>query len=148
MPAEKSGYVYLETNDINGKKYIGSHCGNNPTYRGSGTLLKLAQKKYGIENFTKQIVMHCEDYRELEEQILIVLNAANDPQFYNLKNSQTEGRLGKTTPAETRAKMSAANMGKTLTAETRAKISAAKKGKTFTDEHRAKLSAARKHKKP
>lgn len=125
MPAENRGYVYLETNTINQKRYIGSHCGSNPNYRGSGVALRHAQKKYGIENFTKQIIFYCLNYQEIEQQILIVINAANDPTFYNLTNAGTGGILGYTHTDEARATMSKAGKGRTVSDETRARTSAA-----------------------
>jgi hypothetical protein len=48
--------IYCTTNKINGKKYIGSHNKRKLNYLGSGTDLKQAIKKYGKENFTRQIL--------------------------------------------------------------------------------------------
>ena len=48
--------IYLTTNNINGKKYIGLDTRNNPNYYGSGTLITMALKKYGRKNFTKEIL--------------------------------------------------------------------------------------------
>lgn len=120
------GYVYRITNNINGKTYIGSHAGHNPKYMGSGVALNRAYVKYGSENFTKEIVLHCEQFQEVEEQMLVVLNAANDPQMYNLINSGTGGTLGLKHSTATRSKMSSKasgtsnpNYGKSASIETR-----------------------------
>ena len=40
-------FVYVTTNLINGKKYLGKHNGKSNSYLGSGKALKKAIKKYG-----------------------------------------------------------------------------------------------------
>jgi len=50
--------VYLITNLINGKQYIGAEKnGNNPNYFGSGRLIMEAIEKFGKENFKKEIII-------------------------------------------------------------------------------------------
>tara|TARA_R110002153_G_scaffold264809_1_gene426932 strand:- start:25 stop:672 length:648 start_codon:yes stop_codon:yes gene_type:complete len=84
------GYIYNTRNNINGKEYIGSSkmdSNNNWSYYGSGTLIKNAIKKYGKLNFTKTILWEGEgDPRLVEGQILESLNAASNPQYYNMTN--------------------------------------------------------------
>ncbi len=50
--------IYRTTNNINQKIYVGKHqtLDLNDTYLGSGTLLIEAVKRYGIENFSKDIL--------------------------------------------------------------------------------------------
>lgn len=51
----KQYYVYLTTNLVNNKKYIGQHYGEvTDSYIGSGSILKKAIEKYGKNNFKKK----------------------------------------------------------------------------------------------
>lgn len=58
--------VYLTTNMINGKQYIGLDKKNNPSYLGSGLMLKRAIKKYGRANFVKEILQECSSMQEYD----------------------------------------------------------------------------------
>jgi len=59
-------YIYKTTNLINGKIYIGkSEKHFNPNYYGSGILLKKSVKKYGIENFSVELIEKCDSIEEL-----------------------------------------------------------------------------------
>lgn len=59
--------VYQITNKVNGKIYIGIHRTNdvNDIYMGSGVQIQRAIKKYGIDQFEKSILAHCENEREM-----------------------------------------------------------------------------------
>lgn len=82
----KIGVIYITTNLINNKKYIGQDSNNNKYYFGGGKLLKKALKKYGTKNFKKEILEICnkEDLNTREIFWIKHFNAAQDPMFYNL----------------------------------------------------------------
>lgn len=60
--------IYKTTNLINNKIYIGKDKKNNSKYLGSGKILKRAIKKYGKENFKKEILETCIDLEHLNER--------------------------------------------------------------------------------
>lgn len=66
-------YIYLVTNKLNGKQYVGQHkydgVGIDPKYMGSGVALLNAYEKYGIENFSMELLEECpdEDLNPLEQ---------------------------------------------------------------------------------
>lgn len=62
--------IYKTINTINGKVYIGKHKTKdlNDKYLGSGKLLHHAIKKYGIENFTKEIIHICDTEQDMNSK--------------------------------------------------------------------------------
>lgn len=84
----KEYYIYMTTNHVNNKKYIGQHYGEiNDSYLGSGTLLKEAIQKYGKENFSKEILEICSNYDAMnlaERKWIIKYNAVKNSNFYNI----------------------------------------------------------------
>ena len=62
--------IYKITNQINGKFYIGQHTTSkiNDGYMGSGKLIIKAIKKYGTENFTKEILFELSSADELNQK--------------------------------------------------------------------------------
>jgi hypothetical protein len=82
-------YVYKITNKINGKWYIGERKHISPpndSYMGSGKLIKLAISKYGLDNFTKEIINIFDtnnDAAMLESMLVTKENVANG-QSYNM----------------------------------------------------------------
>jgi group I intron endonuclease len=127
--------IYMTTNLVNGKKYIGRDSKNNPKYIGSGRLLKKAIKKYGKSSFKKEILEVCSSYEELikrEEYWLNYYDVGNNPIFYNANNCSNGGPLffGRKHIEVTRKKMSESRRGegnvmwgKQHSQETRIKIS-------------------------
>lgn len=77
--------VYLTTNLINGKIYVGIHSTYNlfDKYLGTGYVLKDAFKKYGKKNFKKEILYYCiEREHALDIEALIV-----DEEFISRKDT-------------------------------------------------------------
>jgi len=88
--SQQISYIYLTTNLINNKKYIGQHTGTlTDSYLGSGVILVKAIEKYGKENFKKEVLEICskEELDEKEKYWIKYYNALEDNNFYN----QTEG---------------------------------------------------------
>lgn len=81
-------YIYKITNLINGKIYIGQHTTSNldDGYMGSGKILIRAIKKYGVENFRKEIQGFYENESELNyvERMLVDQTFVDRPDTYNL----------------------------------------------------------------
>ena len=96
--------IYKTTNKINGRFYHGAHQTNDldDDYMGSGTYLKRAIKKYGIENFDKEILCLCETVEEMFDMESKIVKM-DDPLSYNLR---TGGYGGWKCSEETRRKMS------------------------------------------
>ncbi len=85
--------IYKTTNLINGKYYIGKDEKNNPEYLGSGKILKFAIKKYGIENFKKEILEICKTRDELNEREVFWINSLSATTLgYNITDGGTGGR--------------------------------------------------------
>ena len=76
--------IYKITNLTNSKIYIGKDTKSNPRYFGSGVLIKKAINKYGIDNFTKEIIDTAETIEELSTKEKYWIS------FYN----STERKIG------------------------------------------------------
>lgn len=85
------GFIYITTNKINNKKYIGQRTITNTpsddTYLGSGYNLQKAIQKYGQENFTREILDYAYSEKELGEKevyYISLYDATKDRNFYNI----------------------------------------------------------------
>ena len=82
--------MYITTNLCNGKRYIGQKQfdqENWKNYLGSGAILKKAIKKYGKENFSRNIIQICYSKKELndvEYRTSVILNVVESNDWYNL----------------------------------------------------------------
>lgn len=79
--------VYLTTNLINNKKYIGVDGKNNSSYLGSGKALKAAIKKYGEKSFQKEILFEFDNESDAyakEIELISEKNAVESIEYYNI----------------------------------------------------------------
>ena len=158
-------YVYLHTNKVNGKVYIGitstdpkKRWANGRGY--SNQYFSRAIRKYGWDGFEHEVLYEglSETQAKIMEISLIHFYKSTDNKYgYNV----SEG--GDVVSEETRKKISETEKGKIVSEETRKKLSEAKKGanhpmygkrgvetpfygKTHTDKTRKKLSEIHKGK--
>ena len=102
MNNEPYGFIYITTNMINGKKYIGQrrYYKGWEKYLGSGVNITRAIKKYGVENFKKDIIYIADSQKELNEKEMFYIdkyNALEDNNFYNIaKGGYSNPLEGKT----------------------------------------------------
>lgn len=93
----KKHFIYLTTNLINNKKYIGKHYGElDDSYLGSGVLLQRAINKYGEKNFKRIILYISKDAKEnneKEKQFITIYNAVKSDEFYNIASGGDGGDL-------------------------------------------------------
>ena len=84
------GYIYITTNLVNRKKYIGQHEASRfegNKYLGSGIMVTRAVKKYGESNFKVELLETCNSKQELDEAEISYIkkvDAANSDEFYNI----------------------------------------------------------------
>jgi group I intron endonuclease len=107
--------VYITTNLINGKQYVGDHSeiNENDNYLGSGNLIIAAVNKYGRENFNREILEVCESKEAAflaQEKYIKKYNTLNS-KGYNISPKGGLGVKGCHTE-ETKHKISESNIGK------------------------------------
>lgn len=157
--------IYQITNLINGKLYIGKHQTEqlNDSYYGSGLLIKASLKKYGKNNFKKEIlyIFDTEEEMNKKEKELINENFVSRPDTYNIGIGGEGGPnfRGRQHTDKTKHQISLSNTGRfnhlttegrnsiiqsNKSIERRQKVSVGLKGKPKSDQHRTNLREATK----
>lgn len=168
---KKSG-IYLITNNINGKQYVGQSVDidfriHQHMFWKSRSVIHKAIKKYGIENFSYDIIMTCPpEMLDVWERDMINLYDTMTPNGYNRTTGGSNG-YNRGISEETKHKISEAlkgripwnkgvhlespMKGKHHSEETKKKMSEAKKGRISnrkgvpcSEEHKRKISEANK----
>lgn len=152
--------IYKITNLINFKIYIGQDSNNNPDYFGSGILIKKAIKKYGKENFRKDILEYCSTIEELNEREKFWIKLTRAQEFgYNIAFGSNGGNTyvrsikqnknmskimsGKKHPLFNKRGENNPNFGSKRSEKTKQKISNYHKNRTI--EHKIKIVNTRKN---
>ena len=83
------GYIYITTNLIDNKKYIGKRVDTKfrEWYLGSGIYLRNAVNKYGKENFKVEKICEADNLEildKLEIEYIKKYDAVNSNEFYNI----------------------------------------------------------------
>lgn len=89
----KIAWLYITTNLINGKKYIGQTSSTRKNYIGSGKVISAAIKKYGRKNFIRENVYEgdWELVDLMEYELIEKYDAVNSDIFYNQKPGGHKG---------------------------------------------------------
>jgi group I intron endonuclease len=169
-------YIYKITNMINNKIYIGKRITRNiipdDNYFGSGKLIKRAIKKYGLENFTKEILEICDaksidekeifwigEYKSMDS--LIGYNIAkggnggdlltNNPDREDIIKRMTESMKSRIFSDDHKRKLSEGKLGeknpifgRKMTDEEKDHLSKMIKGRKMSDEFKNKVSEGKK----
>lgn len=133
---DKRYCVYMHTNKINGKMYIGI-TGQKPRKRwkngygyDTGCYFRNAIDKYGWDNFEHTILMtHLleEQAKIIEIELIHKYNTTNRDVGYN-RTLGGDGNSGSFMTEETKEKLREFNLGKTLSEETKQKMSKSRMG--------------------
>ena len=145
---------------MNGKFYIGKHQTENPNdaYLGSGKALEAAIRRYGRENFKKEILFDFSTQAEMDakEKEILTEEFVSSNQNYNMgvggeggphfkgkkhsiKSRKKMGRPGRKLSSEHRKKISEKNTNRVYSPETKKKLSELAKLRWKDPEQRKKL---------
>lgn len=139
--------IYKITNNLNGKFYIGKHITEDldDGYMGSGVVIQKAIKKYGVENFTKEILfdVYGEDMMNFLEEAIVDEAFVAREDTYNIALGG-KGGFAPEMSEETKRKIGESHKGNRQSEETRKKIGEACKGRHHSEETKRKMSESRK----
>jgi len=159
---KKYNFVYLTTNLINNKKYVGDHSCDNlkeDDYLGSGMLFETKKNQYGKENFKREILEFFPTKQEAfyaQEKYISKYNTLV-PNGYNIsptggiyreggglhsketKNKMSESAKKSFTPRK-RAQISEGNRNRIISDKTKNKIRDTLLGREVSKEIRLKIS--------
>ena len=141
---EPYGFIYLTTNIINGRKYMGQRKFSHgwKGYLGSGIILTQAIKKYGKDNFNRTIMAIAyskEELNKLEIEFIHNHNAVENDDYYNITHGGDSPMSGRKMSEEHKDKISKSEKGKDVSLETRIKISVSSKGRMHSIETKEKI---------
>lgn len=157
-------FVYTTVNKINGRIYVGKHSTTNLNdgYIGSGSLLKLAIKKYGIENFEVQsreffdtdelaysaeAMIVTEDFIQANNNYNIVTGGLGQRTGYRHTQERIDkiriNSTGKTHSEETKTIIRAKATGRSHSNKTKDVLRVKNIGKTHSKETKQKMSNSR-----
>lgn len=138
----RNTYIYKITNLINNKIYIGQYRNSQNKfhlYWGGGQLIKAAIKKYGRENFKKEIIVQGDFSinltNDLEKHYIRLYNSTNLEIGYNL----TPGGDSILMTPEIVEKIRKANTGRIVTEETRNKLRLTSLNKKHSEKTKQKM---------
>jgi len=147
-------YIYCITNLINNKKYIGQTTQKPPQKRWNNhkcsannntcCVVHDAIKKYGIDNFTFDIIDECTSIIDLNKAEIKWINYYDT--FLGEGYNMNEGGSNYIMSEEHKQKIGTANKGKIRTEETLKKMSDSHKGHIMSEETRNKISKGNKGK--
>ena len=145
---DKLWKVYVHTNLVNGKKYVGITSRDDPNIRwqyGRGytphTYFGSAIKKYGWDGFSHEVItdgLSETEAKEMESKLISEWKTQDRSYGYNM-TSGGDGTRGYIPSAETRAKLSEARKRENLSEETLRRRSDGLRGRKFSEEHKKKI---------
>lgn len=135
-----SGYIYLleviePESSFFGFRYIGLHCGSNPWYFSSGSVIKPVLKKYGKQAFKRTIIVNDITNINLLNELEI-----HYIRLYNTYRGTSKNGLNLTTGGKS-------TKGFKLSEDTKRKLSESHKGNKHSEEAKRKISETHKGRK-